>query len=171
LTSPFFFPRRPPNWCVYGLASRAPASIPRRFATVRFISASAAGPVESRINLLHGTPRRRCGMGKTRDWSCHFQFGAINSDRERQRTNNHARAQEPNFLFPSRAHCSHFHTLSRVQIGSMVFDAGLALRAWGRCRCRERCRLRRACAPGGTVSLAALQATVKCPGPSGQSAA
>jgi hypothetical protein len=34
----------------------------------RFINASAAGPAESRINLLHGTPRRRCGMGEARDW-------------------------------------------------------------------------------------------------------
>jgi hypothetical protein len=33
-----------------------------------FINASAAGPAESRINLLHGTPRRRCDVGEARDW-------------------------------------------------------------------------------------------------------
>jgi hypothetical protein len=36
--------------------------------SIRFINASAAGPAESRINLLHGTPLRRCDVAETRDW-------------------------------------------------------------------------------------------------------
>ena len=38
---------------------------------VWFASASAASPAESRINLLHGTPRRHYGVGEARDWPRH----------------------------------------------------------------------------------------------------
>jgi hypothetical protein len=39
---------------------------------IRFITASAADRVESRTDPLHGTPRRRCGVDETRDWSRRF---------------------------------------------------------------------------------------------------
>jgi hypothetical protein len=73
LHCPVLLPSASVYWCVDGVALAAPASIPKRLATVRFISASAAGPAESRIDLLRGTPRRCCGEGETRDWSRRFR--------------------------------------------------------------------------------------------------
>jgi len=51
--------------------SSQPASIPRWFAAAWFTSMSAASPAESRIDLLHGTPRRCCGMDEARDGPHH----------------------------------------------------------------------------------------------------
>jgi hypothetical protein len=62
-------PSKPPSYATHA----GPKPNPSRFAAVWFISASAAGPAESRINLLHGTPRRCCGVDETRDWSRHSQ--------------------------------------------------------------------------------------------------
>ena len=102
LTSPFFFPRLPPNRCVYGVASAAPACIPGRLAADWFLDASAADQAESRISLLHGTPRRSCGVDEARDWPRHSPTERINSRSGRTIWETRTRCARAN-LFPSAA--------------------------------------------------------------------
>src|SRR5262245_15410645 len=76
-------------------------------------TASAADQAESRTDLLHGTPRRRCGVDETRDW---FRRSPTRRDQltsgERQYRKRNGCAQEGIFLSP-RVNIAHISTRAR----------------------------------------------------------
>jgi hypothetical protein len=65
--------------------------------------------VESRINLLLGTPPRYCGVDETRDWSRLSNAKTINFRIGDDSIGRDFPARKRQFVIPSRAHFSHFH--------------------------------------------------------------